>query len=41
MRKAASGRRRKAKLRNYGSTIPSLPLDKPNANEKAQAAKKK
>lgn len=35
-----NGRARKNKLRLYGTTKPSLALDKPNANERAQAAKK-
>jgi hypothetical protein len=40
-RKAATnGSARKNKLRREGTTAPSLPLNKPNANEKAQAAAK-
>ena len=35
LRKAKAGKKRKNKVRNYGSTPKSLPLDKPNANEKA------
>ncbi len=35
------GKQRKNDLRNYGSTIPNLPLDKPNANELKQTAKSK
>lgn len=36
MKKASQGKKRKAKLRIKGSTILDLPLNKPNANEKAQ-----
>lgn len=32
---------RKAHAKNHGTTQPNLPLDKPNANELAQKAKKK
>ena len=40
-RKAAkNGSARKNALRRKGTTSPSLPLNKPNANEKAQAAAK-
>jgi hypothetical protein len=40
-RKAAkNGSARKNALRRKGTTAPSLPLNKPNANEKAQAAAK-
>lgn len=38
--KARSGKARKNLLKRTGSTAPSLPLDKPNANELAQKAKK-
>jgi hypothetical protein len=38
-RKAAKlGADRKNAVRRKGTTAPSLPLNKPNANEKAQAA---
>ena len=36
--KARAGKKRKNKVRIYGSTPASLPLNVPNANEKAQAA---
>ena len=36
--KARAGKKRKNKLRITGSTAPNLPLNAPNANEKAQAA---
>ena len=36
--KAGAARRRKNRVRNYGSTAKLLTLDKPNANEKAQHA---
>lgn len=40
-RKASKfGADRKNKIRLYGTTAPNLPLNKPNANEKAQAAAK-
>ena len=39
LRIGQAGRKRKNAERNYGSTAPNLPLDKPNANEKAQAKK--
>lgn len=39
MRQAAAGRRRKNELRAIGSTRTLLALDKPNANERAQAAR--
>jgi hypothetical protein len=40
-RKAAkSGAAQKNKVRAHGTTAPNLPLDKPNANEKAQAKAK-
>lgn len=36
MKKAAMGSKRKAQLRIHGSTQADLPLNVPNANEKAQ-----
>lgn len=36
MKKASMGRKRKAQLRIKGSTQLDLPLNVPNANEKAQ-----
>jgi hypothetical protein len=36
IRKAKSGRRRKAALKNLGSTAAGLALNKPTANELAQ-----
>jgi hypothetical protein len=39
LKKASQGKARKNLLRKNGSTAPSLPLDKPNANELAQAKK--
>jgi hypothetical protein len=36
----AAGKWRKAKAKNHGNTPKNLPLDKPNANEKAQHAAK-
>ena len=41
IRRAAAGKRRKNSLRNSGSTSKSLPLNKPNANEKAQKSQAK
>ncbi len=38
---AAAGKVRKTRDRIYGSTAPNLPLDQPNANEKAQKASRK
>ena len=38
--KARAGKKRKNALRRNGCTAVSLPLDKPNANEKAQLASK-
>ena len=38
--KARAGKKRKNQLANHGSTAKSLPLDKPNANEKAQKSAK-
>ncbi|NRA65026.1 MAG: hypothetical protein HRU19_11130 [Pseudobacteriovorax sp.] len=35
--KARAGKKRKNELRRNGSTAPSLPLNMPNANEKAQS----
>ena len=40
LNKARAGKKRKNALRLHGSTAVSLPLDKPNANEKAQLAAK-
>ena len=40
LRKINMGAKRKRKLRVEGSTMPTLPLNMPNANEKAQAARK-
>lgn len=37
--KARAGKARKNADRRHGSTAPSLPLNKPNANELAQKAK--
>jgi hypothetical protein len=37
---AKSGSARKNELRRKGTTAPNLPLNKPNAHEKAQAAAK-
>jgi hypothetical protein len=37
--KARAGKKRKNLTRVYGSTPTSLPLNMPNANERAQAAK--
>lgn len=37
---AKFGADRKNKLRAHGSTAPNLPLNKPNANEQAQAKAK-
>lgn len=39
--KARAGKQRKNSLNRNGSTMVNLPLDKPNANEKAQLAAKK
>lgn len=39
MKKASAGTWRKNKERREGSTIASLPLNKPNANEVAQKKK--
>ncbi|MGE0172795.1 MAG: hypothetical protein AB7T49_08420 [Oligoflexales bacterium] len=36
IRKAAAGKRRKNFERLHGATKPALPLNMPNANEKAQ-----
>lgn len=36
---AKAGKKRKNKLQKYGSTAANLPLNMPNANEKAAAAK--
>jgi hypothetical protein len=41
LRKINMGAKRKRKLRVEGSTMPTLLLNMPNANEKAQAARKK
>jgi hypothetical protein len=38
LNKARAGKKRKNKLRIVGSTAASLPLNKPNANERAQIA---
>lgn len=38
---AKMGKARKNKVAREGSTAPNLPLDRPNANEKAQKAKNK
>ena len=35
LRNATKGTKRKNHDRKYGSTLPNLPLDKPNAHEKA------
>jgi len=40
IRVAVLGKRRKKAIRSNGSTIPSLPLTVPNANEKKQAQRK-
>jgi hypothetical protein len=37
---AKTGAARKNEVRRKGTTAPNLPLNKPNANEKAQAAAK-
>ena len=37
---AKAGKKRKNQLANHGSTKPNLPLNAPNANERAQAASK-
>lgn len=37
MNKARAGKKRKNRTRIYGSTPPSLPLNVPNAHERAQA----
>ncbi len=37
MNKARAGKKRKNRTRIYGSTPASLPLNVPNANERAQA----
>jgi hypothetical protein len=39
LKKANQGRKRKNKARREGTTAESLPLDKPNASELAQAKK--
>jgi len=36
---AKQGAKAKNKIRRIGTTAPRLPLDKPNANERAQTAK--
>jgi len=36
LRKAALGKNRKLLAKKLGTTAPNLPLNKPNANEKAQ-----
>ncbi len=36
--KARLGKKGKNHVRKYGTTKPGLPLNKPNANERAQAA---
>ncbi len=41
MNKAGAGKKRKNKTRIHGSTPPSLPLNMPNAHEKAIAAASK
>lgn len=41
IKKARAGRRRKNAERLHGSTQPNLPLNSPNANERAQHIKKK
>lgn len=38
LNKARAGKKRKNKLRIVGTTAASLPLNKPNANERAQLA---
>ena len=38
LNKARAGKKRKNAIRRHGSTIPNLPLNMPNANEKAQLA---
>ncbi|MDA9951274.1 hypothetical protein N9D31_01740 [Oligoflexaceae bacterium] len=40
LKKANAGKKRKNRLKRDGSTAKSLPLDKPNANELAQAKNK-
>ena len=39
LKAAKAGRKRKNQTANHGSTAKRLPLDKPNANEKAQKEK--
>ncbi len=39
IRSAKAGTKRKNAARNFGTTAASLPLNVPNANEKAQKAK--
>ena len=38
LKKASEAKRRKNKIRNHGSTAPNLPLNMPNAQEKAVKA---
>ena len=40
LKKVASGKKRKRLVRNHGTTLPLLPLNKPTANEIAQKSKK-
>lgn len=41
LKAAALGKYRKSTVRNYGTTAPNLPLDKPNANELKQLEARK
>lgn len=41
LKKASRAARRKNKMRNHGSTAPNLPLNMPNAHEKAAKAASK